>query len=68
MPGRESLLKDIQAQVRARIYSYTLHAGDRMTQRHISVRDAEEAVAVITAYDPDPGEWVNWRIRQGTLT
>ena len=110
MPNSESLLEDIQAQVRARIYHYTLHAGDRMTQRHISVRDVEEAVlsdraqviedypddprgpsclilgfaangrpyhvqctyppagAVVTAYDPDQHEWIDWRIRQGRPT
>ena len=110
MPDSESLLEDIQAQVRAKTYHYTLHAGDRMTQRHISVGDVEEAVrsdrtqviedypddprgpsclilgfteigrphhvqftyppavAVITAYDPDPDEWIDWRTRQGRPT
>ena len=100
------MLKGIQARVRAKNYRFTLHAEDRMTERHISVSDIEDAllsneaemiedyredprgpsclilgftsdgqprhvqctyppyVAVITAYEPNPEEWINWRSRR----
>jgi hypothetical protein len=106
MPGSLSLLERIQARVRARDYRFTVHAGDRMTQRYVSVRDVEQAllstasevienypadprgpsclvfgftafgrplhvqctyrpnVAIVTAYEPDPEEWTDWRVRK----
>ncbi|MFA4835729.1 MAG: DUF4258 domain-containing protein [Dehalococcoidia bacterium] len=102
----KGLLDGIQAEVRSETHRFTLHAGERMIERHISVSEVKEAilsggsevvevypddprgpsclvlgvtaadrplhigcsyppiVAVITAYDPDPGEWVNWRTRK----
>lgn len=104
---KKALLEGIQAGVKQRNYNFTLHAGDRMTERHIAVREVEEAllggdaeviedyaedlrspsclilgitdsgrplhiqctyppnVAVITAYEPKPEEWIDWRIRKG---
>lgn len=104
---QKALLEGIQAKVKGRNYRFTLHAGDRMTERHISVKEVEEAllsggaeviedypedprgpsclvlgitrggrplhiqctyppnVAVITAYEPNPEEWIDWRIRRG---
>ena len=103
----KALLEAIQAKVKERDYRFTLHAGDRMTERHIAVRDVEGAllgrsaelienypedprspsclilgitesgrplhiqctyapnVAVITAYEPKPEEWIDWRVRKG---
>ena len=100
------MLQDIQTVIRARTYRFTLHAGDRMTEREISVRNLEEAllsveseviedypedprgpsclilgftpdgrpwhiqctyppnVAVVTAYEPNPEEWVGWKLRK----
>ena len=103
----ESLLDAIQAEVRKRDYRFTLHAGDRMTKRHISVDEVKEVilsnnaeiiedypedtrgpsclilgmasngrplhvqcsyppnVAIITAYEPELGEWLDLRTRKG---
>ena len=38
------LLEGIQARVKEKNYLFTLRAGDRMTERHISVREIEEAI------------------------
>ena len=40
----KALLEGIQARVKERDYRFTLHAGDRMTERHISVSEVEEAL------------------------
>ncbi|MBI2305276.1 MAG: DUF4258 domain-containing protein [Chloroflexi bacterium] len=40
----KTLLEGIQAGVKKRDYRFTLHAGDRMTEGHISVRETEEAL------------------------
>jgi hypothetical protein len=103
----KALLKSIQAKVEERDYRFTLHAGERVTERHIAVNEVEEAllsndavviedypedprspsclilgmtkggrplhiqctyapnVAVITAYEPEADEWIDWRIRKG---
>lgn len=55
---KKALLNGIQARVRGRNYRFTLHAGDRMTERHISVREVEAAIlssnaAVIEDYPED---------------
>lgn len=56
---KKALLEAIQANVKERDYCFTLHAGDRMTERHISVREVEEALLsgsaeVIEDYPEDP--------------
>jgi hypothetical protein len=103
----QTRLAAIQNQFKDRNYRFTLHAGERMTKRHIAVREVEEAilspsaeiiedypedprgasclimgatentrrlhvqctyspnVAVITAYEPQTEEWIDWRIRKG---
>lgn len=53
------MLQEIQARVRAGDYHFTLHAGYRLTQRHISVFDVEDAVLsaraeIIEDYPDDP--------------
>jgi len=40
----KALLEEIQARVKNRDYYFTLHAGDRMIERHIAVREVEEAL------------------------
>ena len=55
----KALLEGIQARVKERNYRFTLHAGDRMTERHISVSEVEEALVsgsaeVIEDYPDDP--------------
>ena len=55
----KALLEGIQARVKERDYRFTLHAGDRMTERHISVSEVEEALVsgsaeVIEDYPDDP--------------
>lgn len=102
----ETLVKTIQAEIRIGTHRFTLHAGERMIERHIAVEDVKEAllsriaeiiedypndlrgssflvlgitkngrllhiqctyppnIAVITAYEPDPDEWLNGRIRR----
>jgi len=55
----KTLLGGIQAKIRRRDYHFTLHAGDRMTERHISTREVEEAILsggaeVIEGYPEDP--------------
>jgi len=106
MPDDGSLLRGIQARVSAGDYRFTLHAGDRATRRHISVKDIGDAlqsqraevienypedprgpsclivgftaegrplhvqctyppnVAIVTAYEPNPEEWIDWRARK----
>ena len=101
------LLEGIQSKIEQRDYYFTLHAGERLIERHISVREIEEAissdsaeviedypedlrspsclilgiteagrplhiqctcspnVAVVTAYEPKPEEWIEWRVRKG---
>lgn len=101
------LLEIIHASIKEKDYYFTLHAGNRMTERHISVKEVEEAllsdnaevieeypedprgssclvlgitkggrpvhiqctyppnVAIITAYEPKPDEWIDWKIRKG---
>ena len=103
---RKALLEEIQTKLDGRDYRFTLHASDRMIERHISVREVEEAVlsnvaeviedypedtrgpsclilgvtergrplhiqctyppnvAVVTAYEPEPDEWIDWRTRK----
>lgn len=39
----KALLGEIQTRVKDRDYFFTLHAGDRMIERHIAVREVEEA-------------------------
>ena len=100
------LLEGIQSKIKQRDYYFTLHAGERLIERHISVREIEEVissdsaeviedypedlrspsclifgiteagrllhiqctyspnVAVVTAYEPKPEEWIEWRIRR----
>jgi len=41
---KKGLLEEIQVRVKERNYRFTLHAGDRMIERHISVREVEEAI------------------------
>lgn len=55
----KTLIEGILARVNERDYRFTLHAGDRMTERHISVREVEEALLsdsaeVIEDYPEDP--------------
>jgi len=55
----KALLEGIQARVKERDYRFTLHAGHRMTERYISVREVEEALLsdgaqVIEDYPEDP--------------
>ena len=55
----KALLEAIQAKVKERDYRFTLHAGDRMTERHIAVREVEEALLsgsaeLIEDYPEDP--------------
>lgn len=100
-----TLIKGIQVKIKERNYRFTLHAAARMTERHISVVELEEAllgsaevieyytqdprspsclilgitkderplhiqctyppdVVVVTAYEPQSGEWIDWRIRK----
>ncbi len=52
-------IEEILARVNEGDYRFTLHAGDRMTERHISVREVEEALLsdsaeVIEDYPEDP--------------
>ena len=37
-------IDEIKARIRQRNYLFTLHAGDRMTERRISVKEFEEAI------------------------
>ena len=55
----KALPEGIQARIKERDYRFTLHAGDRMTERHISVGEIEEALLssraeVIEDYPEDP--------------
>lgn len=55
----KALLGEIQARVKNRDYYFTLHAGDRMIERHIAVREVEEVLLsesaeVIEDYPEDP--------------
>ena len=55
----KALLGEIQARVKDRDYYFTLHAGDRTIERHIAVREVEEALLsesaeVIEDYPEDP--------------
>lgn len=55
----KALLEEIQARVKSRDYYFTIHAGDRMIERHIAVREVEEALfsesaEVIEDYPEDP--------------
>ena len=55
----KALLEAIQAKVKERDYRFTLHAGDRMTERHLAVREVEEALLsgsaeLIEDYPEDP--------------
>lgn len=103
----DSLLEAIRAEVKRGTYRFTLHAGERMIERHIAVGEVREAllsegaeiienypddprgssclvlsmtangrplhvqcsyppnVAVITAYEPEPSEWLDGRTRRG---
>lgn len=103
-------LEGIRAKAQERDYRITLHAARRMVQRHISVKEIEEAVlsagaevvedylddprspsclilgttgnsrplhiqctyppyvSVVTAYEPRPEEWSNFRVRKGVKT
>lgn len=54
----QEIVDEIKANVKRRDYHFTLHAGDRMTERHISVKEFEEAalseaVEVIEDYPED---------------
>lgn len=102
----ESLLDEIQVEIRRGGYRFTIYAGDRMIERHIAVSGVEEAilsgsaeiiedypndprgssclllgmmakgrplhvqcsyppsVVVVTAYEPEPTEWLDWRTRR----
>ena len=102
----ESLRDGIQAEIRRGSYRFTIHAGERMIERHIAVSEVEEAilaesaeviedypndprgssclvlgmtakerslhvqcsyppnVVVITAYEPESTEWLDWRTRR----
>ncbi len=55
----ESLLNGIQAEVRSGSHRFTIHAGDRMIERHIAVDEVKEAVLaesteIIEDYSNDP--------------
>ena len=55
----KALLEEIQAKVKDRDYRFTLHAGDRMTERHIAVKEVEEVLLsesaeLIEDYAEDP--------------
>lgn len=55
----KALLEEIQARVKDRNYHFTLHAGGRMIERHIAVREVEEALLsesaeLIEDYPEDP--------------
>lgn len=100
------LLHQIRGEVRKGNHRFTIHAGERMTERYIAVEEVEEVildggaevvenypedprgssclvlgvtsqgralhiqcshppiVAIITAYEPDPGEWTGLKIRK----
>ena len=102
----ESLLDGIQAEIRRGSHRFTVHAGERMIERHIAVGEVKEAVlaksaeiiedypndprgssclifgmttkgqplhvqcsyppgaVVITAYEPEPTEWLDWKTRR----
>ena len=52
-------LETIQSKVKERDYRFTLHAGSRMIERHIAVREVEEALLsrsaeLIEDYPEDP--------------
>ena len=55
----KSLLQDFKTCVEARSHRFTLHAASRMTERHISVAEVEEALLgegaeVVERYPEDP--------------
>ena len=102
----ESLLDGIQAEIIKGNHRFTIHAGERMIERHIAVSEVTEAVlsdsaeviedypddprgfsclvlgmtakgrplhvqcsyppsvVIITAYEPEPTEWLDWRTRR----
>ena len=102
----ENILDGIQAEIKGGSHRFTIHAGERMIERHIAVGEVKEAVlaesaeiiedypndprgssclifgmttkgrplhvqcsyppgvVVITAYEPEPTEWLDWRIRR----
>ena len=54
----QAIVEEIRKRIQQRDYYYTIHAGDRMTERHISVKEVEEAasseaVEVIEDYPED---------------
>lgn len=54
----DAIVSDIRTLIRKKEYLFTVHAGDRMTERHISVKEVEEAltgdaVEVIEDYRDD---------------
>jgi len=55
----KTLIDSIQELVSKREYLFTIHAGDRMTERHIAVEEVEQmlmsdGVEVIEDYPDDP--------------
>jgi hypothetical protein len=55
----KALLVEIQSRIKNRGYHFTLHAGDRMIERHIAVQEVEEALLsesaeLIEDYPEDP--------------
>ena len=56
---KEGLHKEIQVAIRNGDYLFTIHAGRRMTERHISLREVVEALLsggseIIEDYPEDP--------------
>ena len=54
-----NLLEAIRAEIRRGNHRFTLHAGERMIERHVAVAEVEEAVLsesaeIIEAYPSDP--------------
>lgn len=48
-------------------YRFSEHAVKRMIKRLIERFEVEDAIIngeIITAYEPDPSEWINCRIRR----
>ena len=102
----ENLLDGIQAEIRRGSHRFTIHAGERMIERHVAVGEVKEAVlaegaeiiedypndprgcsclilgisakgrplhaqcsyppsvVIITAYEPEYAEWLDWRTRR----
>ena len=61
----QSLLDGIRAEIRSGSYRFTIHAGERMIERHVAVSEVEEAILaesaeVIEDYPGDPRLLAAW--------